>query len=107
MKFISLIFALAAAMSSPAVAQGVQQDHILYGVAYYDEYMPAERLAKDVAMMKDAGRPRCATQLSCLPLPVVHSRRRKHACVISRTSTARIELFLPISRRLAPTGLRR
>jgi beta-galactosidase len=55
MKLISLILALAAAMSSPALAQGVQQDHILYGVAYYDEYMPAERLAKDVAMMKDAG----------------------------------------------------
>ena len=25
---------------------------LLYGAAYYDEYMPYERLAKDVAMMK-------------------------------------------------------
>lgn len=30
-------------------------DHLLYGVAYYDEYMPEERLHKDVAMMKKAG----------------------------------------------------
>jgi hypothetical protein len=28
---------------------------LLFGVAYYDEYMPYERLNKDVAMMKDAG----------------------------------------------------
>lgn len=28
---------------------------ILYGVAYYDEYMPYERLDKDVEMMKRAG----------------------------------------------------
>lgn len=26
-----------------------------YGVAYYDEYMPYERLAEDIAMMKEAG----------------------------------------------------
>ncbi len=28
---------------------------LLFGVAYYDEYMPYERLNKDIAMMKDAG----------------------------------------------------
>ncbi len=28
---------------------------LLYGVAYYDEYMPYERLDKDVQMMKEAG----------------------------------------------------
>ena len=28
---------------------------LLYGVAYYDEYMPYDRLEKDVAMMKKAG----------------------------------------------------
>lgn len=28
---------------------------LLYGVAYYDEYMPCDRLAKDVEMMKAAG----------------------------------------------------
>mgnify|MGYP007022482828 CR=1 FL=1 len=27
---------------------------LLYGAAYYDEYMPYERLEKDVAMMKKA-----------------------------------------------------
>ncbi len=30
-------------------------DRILYGAAYYDEYMPYDRLEQDVAMMKRAG----------------------------------------------------
>ncbi len=30
-------------------------DQILYGVAYYDEYMPEERLEKDMQMMRKAG----------------------------------------------------
>ena len=30
-------------------------DHLLYGCAYYDEYMPYDRLQQDVAMMKKAG----------------------------------------------------
>lgn len=30
-------------------------DQLLYGVAYYDEYMPYERLDKDIEMMKAAG----------------------------------------------------
>lgn len=30
-------------------------EKLLYGAAYYDEYMPCERLKKDVAMMKKAG----------------------------------------------------
>jgi len=30
-------------------------DHILYGAAYYHEYMPYERLDKDVALMQEAG----------------------------------------------------
>ena len=30
-------------------------DKVLYGVAYYYEYMPYERLDKDVQMMKDCG----------------------------------------------------
>ena len=30
-------------------------DRLLYGVAYYDEYMPYDRLDKDIAMMKKAG----------------------------------------------------
>ncbi len=31
------------------------QEKLLFGVAYYDEYMPYERLEKDVTMMKEAG----------------------------------------------------
>lgn len=30
-------------------------DQLLYGVAYYDEYMPYDRLDEDVRMMKEAG----------------------------------------------------
>lgn len=30
-------------------------DKLLYGVAYYDEYMPYDRLQEDVAMIKAAG----------------------------------------------------
>lgn len=37
------------------IAQSPQVNQLLYGVAYYDEYMPYERLDKDIQMMKDAG----------------------------------------------------
>lgn len=30
-------------------------DNILYGAAYYHEYMPHERLDKDIRLMKEAG----------------------------------------------------
>lgn len=36
-------------------AQTTTKEKLLFGVAYYDEYMPYERLEKDVAMMKEAG----------------------------------------------------
>jgi beta-galactosidase len=36
-------------------AQKKTSDRLLFGVAYYDEYMPYDRLEKDVAMMKEAG----------------------------------------------------
>ena len=36
-------------------AQFQKFNTILYGVAYYQEYMPYERLEKDVQMMQDAG----------------------------------------------------
>ena len=36
-------------------SQDVKFNKILYGVAYYQEYMPYERLEKDVQMMEDAG----------------------------------------------------
>ncbi|WP_375434912.1 beta-galactosidase [uncultured Hymenobacter sp.] len=38
-----------------AQAQVLPQQKLLFGVAYYDEYMPYERLDKDVSMMKAAG----------------------------------------------------
>jgi beta-galactosidase len=44
---------------TPPEAPGANQPTILYGAAYYNEYMPAElqpaRLEKDVALMKAAG----------------------------------------------------
>jgi beta-galactosidase len=30
-------------------------NRLLYGVAYYDEYMPSDRLEQDIALMRDAG----------------------------------------------------
>ena len=30
-------------------------DHLLYGCAYYDEYMPYDRIETDFQMMEDAG----------------------------------------------------
>jgi len=36
-------------------AQSFTPDNILYGVAYYHEYMPYDRLDTDVQMMKEAG----------------------------------------------------
>ncbi|GAB3783654.1 beta-galactosidase [Spirosoma horti] len=39
-----------------AFAQPVKTNNqLLFGVAYYDEYMPYERLQKDIAMMKETG----------------------------------------------------
>ena len=53
-------------------------DKLLYGVAYYDEYMPCDRLAKDVEMMKAAGSIWCVSQ----SLPGVPVNRRR-VCLIS------------------------
>ncbi|MGB8193378.1 MAG: beta-galactosidase, partial [Chitinophagaceae bacterium] len=33
----------------------IRFDNILYGVSYYHEYMPSERLEKDVQLMQEAG----------------------------------------------------
>jgi beta-galactosidase len=45
----------AAATLSPSVSAVPDIPTVLYGTAYYNEYMPYERLDKDVAMMKAAG----------------------------------------------------
>lgn len=52
-KFVNLIFLLA--LTQSVIAQQANVKKLLYGVAYYDEYMPYERLDKDIQMMKDAG----------------------------------------------------
>lgn len=36
-------------------AQPDKFDNVLYGVAYYQEYMPSERLDEDIKLMKEAG----------------------------------------------------
>ena len=50
-------------------------DKLLYGAAYYDEYMPCDRLEKDVEMMKEAGinvvRIAESTWSTCEPQPGV------------------------------------
>jgi beta-galactosidase len=38
-----------------AIFAQIPTDKLLFGVAYYDEYMPNERLEKDVSMMKESG----------------------------------------------------
>jgi len=54
MKKLIAVFALLLGIQC-INAQPKKFDNILYGVAYYHEYMPYERLDKDVQMMKDAG----------------------------------------------------
>lgn len=52
-NFLSLIVLLV--LMGNVTAQEPKINELLYGVAYYDEYMPYERLEKDVRMMKEAG----------------------------------------------------
>jgi beta-galactosidase len=51
-RFLIVLFCFLSFMTANAQ---VKFDNVLYGVAYYHEYMPTERLEKDVQMMKDAG----------------------------------------------------
>ena len=50
-----LLGSLSITTAGAAVPADLEQDAIGYGVAYYDEYMPYDRLYKDIAMMKAAG----------------------------------------------------
>ena len=52
---LSLIAAGRATSAEVAPRPAVAPDTILYGVAYYHEYMPYERLEKDIELMKRAG----------------------------------------------------
>lgn len=42
-------------MAVPLLAQTGKMPTVLYGAAYYHEYMPAERLDRDIELMKKAG----------------------------------------------------
>ena len=53
-SLILLAVRLSAATPEPP-RKAVHPDTILYGVAYYHEYMPYERLDKDIELMKRAG----------------------------------------------------
>ncbi len=50
--FLILLFGV---VVLPGFSQSEKFDNILYGVAYYHEYMPSERLDEDIQMMKEAG----------------------------------------------------
>ncbi|HYA63620.1 MAG TPA: beta-galactosidase, partial [Candidatus Sulfotelmatobacter sp.] len=61
LTLLSLLLAAAsniAAQSKPAAQEPFrpdQMDTVLYGAAYYPEYMPYERADEDIALMKKAG----------------------------------------------------
>src|ERR1022692_3374140 len=56
---VTFSIALSAQQQTASPAPGNELPSVLYGAAYYNEYVPAplypERLDKDVAMMKQAG----------------------------------------------------
>ena len=55
-SFFATLVALSIAITSLALGQqGQSQQTILYGVAYYDEYTPVDRVDEDARMMKAAG----------------------------------------------------
>ncbi|KAA6337201.1 Beta-galactosidase III [termite gut metagenome] len=48
-------FAILLAALTLSVSAQYKFDNILYGAAYYHEYMPEDRLDKDIQLMKDTG----------------------------------------------------
>ncbi len=64
-RFLCILATIIFLAAIPAIAQQSGQaaqanptldfPTVLYGAAYYHEYMPYDRLDKDVALMKDAG----------------------------------------------------
>lgn len=52
---VFLLFACFSLFSGLGNSQPEKFDNILYGVAYYHEYMPSDRLDEDVQLMKNAG----------------------------------------------------
>lgn len=49
---ISLLFLCSIGIAS---AQVPKMQNVLYGAAYYQEYMPSDRLAEDLKLMKESG----------------------------------------------------
>jgi len=49
--FLILLLIFSASIS----AQPLKMDNVLYGAAYYQEYMPSDRLADDLKLMKESG----------------------------------------------------
>jgi beta-galactosidase len=54
-QLIGLFLVTCLCSSSLTNAQSHEFDEVLFGVAYYHEYMPHERLEEDVRLMKEAG----------------------------------------------------
>ena len=51
----SVIFFLLSIIATAVTAQSTTMDNVLYGAAYYHEYMPSDRLADDLKLMKESG----------------------------------------------------
>src|ERR1700719_3261058 len=52
---VALLIPILFQAQSPGTFAPDKMDTVLYGVAYYSEYMPYERLEKDVQLMQRAG----------------------------------------------------
>jgi beta-galactosidase len=52
---LAVLLAAAASAETAAARKPMRPDTVLYGVAYYHEYMPYERLDKDIELMRRAG----------------------------------------------------
>ena len=55
LKVLTVLTAFVLCVSAAVAAQAPRLERPLFGVAYYDEYMPYDRLEQDVRMMKEAG----------------------------------------------------
>ena len=55
MKKIIYLLTLQLSLSFSVFTYAQVSNELLFGVAYYDEYRPYERLDKDIAMMKASG----------------------------------------------------
>jgi beta-galactosidase len=55
LSFVLFLFALASAQQSPRTFHPDDMNTVLYGAAYYPEYMPYERTDKDIELMQQAG----------------------------------------------------